>query len=95
MTNKPAAELRDGLIKATIWRNTSEKGDNFYSLQFTNAYRDRDGNYRDSKYYAPDEALRLAILAGDAYRKINALKFEDRQTKAQAEAVQTFEGTLQ
>ncbi len=63
---KPALTIRDRNLKATIWKNTGEKGD-FYTVQFTRSYRDDQGNYHDSDSYSGSELLRIARLAQKAF----------------------------
>lgn len=77
MTNqpeKPIRTLRDGLLKAVIWKNTNEKR-TFYSVQFIRSYRDEQTNeWRDSQSFSNGEILKLARLAGQAYDTIASLR---------------------
>ncbi len=41
--NKPEVTLRDGSIKATIWKNEGENGV-FFSVEFARTYSDDSGN---------------------------------------------------
>ena len=81
-TNKPADNLRDGSLKATIWGNV-RTGDGeprtIYSVTFSRTYQDGNGNYRDSDSFSGSELLRIARLADQAYTRIEALKQADRQ----------------
>lgn len=45
--SKPVETIRDGAIKASIWKNEGEKGP-FYSVKITRTYTDDAGNYHDS-----------------------------------------------
>jgi hypothetical protein len=74
--NKPAFTLRDGSLKATIWKNFGEKG-NFYSVNFGRTYTDAQGNFRDSDSFSGSELLRLAHLASKAYDHVAALREAD------------------
>lgn len=71
--NKPTATLRDGRIKATIWKQSSEKGD-FYRVNFTRGYQDETGAWHDSDSFSGTELLRLARLAGKAYDATSELR---------------------
>ena len=70
---KPAQTIRDRNLKATIWKNSGEKGD-FYTVQFTRSYRDDQGNYHDSDSYSGSELLRVSRLAQKAYDYIAELR---------------------
>lgn len=66
-TNKPYATLRDGLLKATVWCNTSPEGRPRYSVDITRSYTDKDGKWHDTHYFGRSEILRAARLAEKAY----------------------------
>lgn len=78
-TNKPAGEVRDGAIKATIWRNQSEKGV-FYSVEITRTYVSQEETattkavFADSHSFSGADVLRVSILTQEAYRKVIELK---------------------
>ena len=69
MTNStkqtPAATLRDGATKATLWQQQSEKGV-FYNVTLSRTYKDGD-EYKNSSSFSGAELLRVARLAGKAY----------------------------
>lgn len=62
---KPAATLRDGSLKATLWRKQSEKGV-FFNVTLSRTYKD-GADYKDSNSFSGAELLRIARLAGQAY----------------------------
>ncbi len=62
MANQPTETLRDGSLKATIWKNEGEKGA-FFSVTLTRTYKDDAGNYHDSDSFSGSELLRIAHLA--------------------------------
>jgi hypothetical protein len=70
---KPAATIRDGALKATIWRNTGDKGE-FHSVRFTRTWKDEQGHYHDSDSFSGAELLRLAHLATKAYDEFASLR---------------------
>ena len=74
--NKPTATLRDGPLKATIWKQNSEKG-TFYRVNFTRGYRDKDGNWQDSDSFSGAELLQIAHLATKAYAATSDLRAHD------------------
>ena len=75
MANKPTETLRDGSLKATIWRNETDKGA-FFRVNFSRGYRDDAGNWQDSDSFSGSELLRLARLASKAYDRTNELRVE-------------------
>ena len=80
--SKPLATIRDGALKATIWKNEGEKGP-FYSVRITRTYTDEQGNYHDSDSFSGSELLRVARLAGKAYDETAALRAHDNDGGAQ------------
>lgn len=69
MSNKPAATFRDGTLKATVWKNSSDKGD-FYSVDLVRGYKDNDGNWKDSTSLSGSDLLRAANLLQSTYNAI-------------------------
>ena len=80
--NRPEDTLRDGSLKATIWRNEGENGE-YYSTTIARTWQDEDGNYRDSHSFSGSELLRVSELARGAYARTNELKQEQQQEQAQ------------
>ena len=65
-TNKqPANTLRCGNIKATIWRNVSEKGP-FFSTTFSRPFKDRNGAWRNASSFGLSDLEALMKLTLDA-----------------------------
>ncbi|MEM1344395.1 MAG: hypothetical protein AAGI34_07410 [Pseudomonadota bacterium] len=69
----PEETLRDGNLKASIWRNESEKGP-YWSVTFAKTFRDHEGNYKDAQSFTGTDMLRLAELARDSYARTNELR---------------------
>jgi len=82
---KPIDTLRDGLLKATIWKNEGEKGP-FFTVNLTRTYQDGAGNYHDSDSFSGTELLRIARLAGHAYDRVGELRQADREGRERAAA---------
>lgn len=80
--NRPEDTLRDGSLKATIWRNEGENGE-YYSTTIARTWQDEDGNYRDSHSFSGSELLRVSELARGAYARTNELKQEQQQEQSQ------------
>jgi hypothetical protein len=81
---KPVGTLRDGALKATIWKRQSEKGP-FYTVDLSRTYTDRDGNFKDSKSFSNAELLRIARLAEIAYSEVLIFKGYDPEAEYEAE----------
>ena len=81
-SNKPVDTLRDGAIKATIWRNFGEKSGTFYTVEISRTYTDEQGGYQDAHSFSGTEPLRVARLAHIAYDEIAILKANDAQALA-------------
>ncbi len=75
--NGPADVLRDGNIKATIWKNERENGPSF-STVFARTWQDEEGGYRDSHSFSGTELLRVSELARGAYTRTIELRQEHR-----------------
>lgn len=82
---QPAQTLRDGRLKATIWRNDSEKGP-FFSVQFSRGYKDQNDQWQDTDSFSGTELLRVSHLATKAYDAIAKLRAEEGQ-QDEADAV--------
>jgi hypothetical protein len=84
---RPVVTLRDGSVKAAIWRNESENGP-FHGVTFARTYKDGDGNYHDTDSYSGTELLQLSRLAGKAYDRANKLTREARVTGQEEEGAE-------
>jgi multidrug resistance efflux pump len=90
--NRPADTLRDGSLKATIWKRQGESGD-YYATDLARTYTDREGNLRDSRSFGSNDLLRVSELAKSAYHRTNELRREQAQArKADAERGEGEEG---
>ena len=65
---KPAHTSRIGSVKATIWRNTSEEGGQYFTVKVSKTYKDKDGNLQDGDNFREADLLNVAKVcerAGD------------------------------
>jgi hypothetical protein len=69
----PVAKLRLGLLNASIWERTTEKG-TFYSVTFERRYRDSEGNWHTTHGYDASDLLALSKLAYQAHSRILELR---------------------
>jgi hypothetical protein len=76
--NPPRDTLRDGNLKASIWRNESSEKGSFYSASLSRTYKDQNGELRDTHSFAGNELLRVSELARKAYDRTQELRREDR-----------------
>ena len=76
--NRPAATIRDGNLKATVWRNASDSGP-WYSVDLIRSYKTDDG-WQDTTSMRSDDLPRIAFLAQRAYAAVLDLKQADRES---------------
>ena len=77
--NPPRDVLRDGNLKASIFRNKGEKGA-FYSASLARSYKDQEGQVRDTHSFAGNELLRVSELARKAYDRTQELRRDGART---------------
>ena len=75
--SKPIDTIRDGNLKATIWKRFGDNG-NFYTVEFSRSDKDEQGEYHDSHSFSGAEPLRRARLANIAYDEILHHRANDR-----------------
>lgn len=80
---RPVETLRDGALKAAIWKNESENGD-FFAVTFARTYKDGKGDLQDTDSYSGAQLLRLAHLATKAYDRVAKLTREARASDDEA-----------
>lgn len=73
--NRPADTLRDGSLKATIWRNEGEKGA-YHTVNLSRTYKDDQGNYHDTGSFRAQDMLGLSELSRQAHYRANDLNRE-------------------
>ena len=69
---KPAEVIRDGNLKASIWRNQNENGA-YYTATFSRSYKDENNNWHDSQTFFRNDLLRIIELGRQAYGRIAEL----------------------
>lgn len=71
--NRPIHTIRYGAIKAAVWRNVVDLGNNsrpMYSVKFSRSYK--DGNeWKDSSSFGIDDFLTLAKIASEVHTFIH------------------------
>jgi hypothetical protein len=66
--NKPAHEIRLNGIRATIWKNDTDKGPR-YNTTFERYYRDGE-QWKSSDSFGRDDLLTMGFVATEALRWI-------------------------
>lgn len=61
----PVEVIRDGTIKASIWKNDGENGP-YLKVKFSGAYQ-KDGEWHDTDSFTGRELLAVAEIARQAY----------------------------
>ncbi|WP_425395036.1 hypothetical protein [Aeoliella sp.] len=81
-SNRPVAELRDGLMRIAIFRNEpKEEGDRVrFSGKLTRSYQDAAGNWHDTEYLSSVDYLKAANLMQEAYNTERELRQAERST---------------
>jgi len=72
----PVDTLRDGALKATIWRRQSETKD-YFTTSFAKTYSDKEGALKDGHSFGQSDLLGVAELARLAHQRTAELKRED------------------
>ncbi len=85
--NRPAETLREGSLKAAIWRNESERGA-YHSVTLARTYKDQEGNFHDTSSFRAQDMLGLAELARQAHHHTNDLDREAFKEQRQAQEQQ-------
>ena len=85
--NRPAETLREGSLKAAIWRNESERGA-YHSVTLARTYKDQEGNFQDTSSFRSQDMLGLAELARQAHHHTNDLDREAFKEQRQAQEQQ-------
>ena len=65
LSQRPATTLRCGYIKATIWRNVSEKGPLFWTT-FSRTFKDQSGAWRNGTSFGLNDLEPLMNVAFEA-----------------------------
>jgi hypothetical protein len=69
---RPVETLRDGAVKAAIWKNESENGP-FFNVTFARTYKNGDGKLNDTDSFSGTQLLQLARLAEKSYDRSKEL----------------------
>lgn len=88
MANKPVHEIRNGLVKASIWRNESEKGA-FYNTTLAKLYR-KGKDWKSTSSFSRDQLLIVSRVSQEAnawiYEQTKRDKTGEKPTEKAADA---------
>ena len=86
---KPAFEVRLGRIKATVWKNDTERGDRFnttfkrvYRLQEDDRKGSEDNGWRETESFGREDLLLLGKLADQVHTWIHEQSESNRHSGA-------------
>lgn len=85
---RPEETLREGSLKAAIWRNEGEKGA-YHSVTVARTYKDRDGQLQDTQSFRAKDMLGLSELARQTHHNVQDRDrelFKERRQSEQARA---------
>jgi len=66
---QPEKKFRAGLVSATVWQNTSEKG-TYATVTLSRAYLDKEKNWKDTNSYKATDLPRAVLVLNEAFRYI-------------------------
>lgn len=81
--NGPFEVLRDGALKATIWKNEGENGA-FFSTTLSKTF-EQNGSLQDGQNFTRNDLLRVSELARQAYAKIGKTLVDLKQENLDSE----------
>ncbi len=73
--NRPVENLREGPLKAAIWRNEGENGA-YHSVTLVRTYKDQNGDLRDTNSFRAKDMLGLSELSRRAHHHTHDLDRE-------------------
>lgn len=79
-TQQPEDTIRDGALKATIWRQQGKEGD-FFTTRFAKTYTDQQGNLKDGYSFTKNDLLGVAELCRRAHARVQALSREEFKSR--------------
>lgn len=70
MNNKPVETFRSGSVKATIWSNTGDDNQVFYTATIARSYKDGNGEWKETQTYLAQHLADLQLVSGEAFKFI-------------------------
>ena len=63
---KPETKFRIGALSATVWKNETDGGRSFYSVDISRGYKDDDDEWKQTSRFSAGDLLNVAKLADRA-----------------------------
>ncbi|MFG0245380.1 MAG: hypothetical protein ACF8MF_04925 [Phycisphaerales bacterium JB052] len=79
-SNRPWTELRSGMLKATVWENSTSTGGTYFTTQLVRLYQDQNEEWQDTHGLGRDDLLRAANLLRRAFDEIE----EEEQSRRES-----------
>ncbi len=76
---QPEETLRDGNLKATLWRNEGENGP-YFNVTIAKTYKDNHGKYQDTNSFSGTDLLRVSEISRQAYTRSSELRRDHYQS---------------
>lgn len=99
--DRPNHTIRDGALKATVWRNDGENGA-YFRTTLSRTYQDEQGQLHDTNSFADRDLLRVAELAREAHaytkdqrREQNQQQTHERETPQSEQRREAFKNERQ
>ncbi len=90
MSKQPDDTLRDRAIKATIWGRDYEtkdgEQDRLFNVAIARSYKDKDGNWKETNRFSPDELLRVSRISEKAYDRTEELRSRWKEMREEEKA---------
>ncbi len=83
---KPVAEIRRGAVKAAIWKNTADHGNNsrpLFAATFQRLYRGAQNKWQSTDSFGRDDLLVLAQVAQQAFERIHELQQSEQKSDSE------------
>ena len=79
-TNRPWAEFRSGMLKATVWENHGSKGESYFSTTLVRIYQDQRNDWQETNGLGRDDLLRAGNLLRRVFDEIEAEQQSRRES---------------
>ncbi|MAG15586.1 hypothetical protein CMO88_00840 [Candidatus Woesearchaeota archaeon] len=70
---QPETKFKAGGVSATIWQNTSAKG-NYATVTLSRSYMDKDKNWKETNSYKVTDLPKVALVLSKAYEHLQLNK---------------------
>jgi len=70
---QPEKKFKAGGVSATIWQNTSVKG-NYATVTLSRSYMDKDKNWKETNSYNVTDLPKVALVLAKAYEHLQLNK---------------------